>query len=65
MQPDDKTMEPTLAGKAYLACLGSAVSALTIGQVNQYLQAAAFVVAIISGLCAARYYWKKTRNDSE
>lgn len=31
----------------------------TIAQVNDYLQAGAFVVGIISGLCAAYYYVKK------
>jgi hypothetical protein len=33
-----------------------------IAQLNDYLQAGAFIVAIISGLCAARYYWKKAHN---
>ena len=36
---------------------------MTIGQLNQYLQAAAFVVAIISGLCAARYYIKRSNDQ--
>lgn len=32
-----------------------------ISQVNEYLQAASFIVAIISGVCAGWYYWKKSR----
>jgi hypothetical protein len=32
---------------------------LTIGEVNQYLQALAFLVAIVSGSCAAFYYIRK------
>lgn len=40
----------------------AAATGLTIGQINQYLQAAAFVVAIISGLCAAWYYIRKSRH---
>jgi hypothetical protein len=30
-----------------------------IVQVNQYLQAAAYIVAILSSLCAAYYYLRK------
>lgn len=33
----------------------------TVAQLNEYLQAGAFIVAMISGLCAAYYYWKKSR----
>lgn len=32
---------------------------MNIVQVNQYLQAAAYIVAILSGLCAAYYYLRK------
>ena len=32
---------------------------LTILDINPFLQAGAFIVAMISGICAARYYWKK------
>jgi len=34
---------------------------MTIGQINQYLQAGAFVVSMIAGLCAAFYYVRKAR----
>lgn len=34
---------------------------LTIGQVNEWLQAGAFLVAMISGACAARYYHIKSK----
>lgn len=39
----------------------TALFGLTIGELNQYLQAGAFIVAIISGLCAAFYYIRKSR----
>lgn len=35
---------------------------ITIADVNQYLQAGAFVVSMIAGLCAAVYYIKKSRD---
>lgn len=38
---------------------GGITVGLTIGQLNQYLQAGAFIVAMISGLCAAWYYIRK------
>ena len=50
-----------------IADTGAAVSAgcvaigFSIGEVNQYLQAAAFIVAVISGSCAAYYYIRKAR----
>lgn len=34
----------------------------TIAQVNEYLQAGAFVVGIVSGLCAAYYYIRKANS---
>jgi len=34
-----------------------------IVQVNQYLQAGAYIVAILSGLCAAYYYWRKANRE--
>jgi hypothetical protein len=44
---------------------GGAVVGTTIGQVNQYLQAGAYTVAMISGLCAAYYYVRKARRKDE
>lgn len=41
----------------------SAVSGVTWAQVNEVLQAATFVVAIISGLAATYYYIKKGRQS--
>lgn len=37
----------------------AATVGLSILDVNPFLQAGAFIVAMISGICAARYYWKK------
>lgn len=50
-----------IAGAAAGISGGSAVAGMTVGQFNEYLQAGAFIVAIISGLCASWYYvFKKT-----
>lgn len=40
---------------------GSLVFGLTIGQVNQYLQAGAFLTTMIVGVAAFLYYRAKTR----
>lgn len=37
----------------------------TIVEVNQYLQAGAFIAAIISGLCAAVYYIRRVRTPKD
>jgi hypothetical protein len=55
---------PHMAERA--AAVATALSGVTyvgatIAEVNQYLQAGAFVVAMISGLCAAVYYITKIR----
>lgn len=42
---------------------GTFLFGLTIGQLNQYLQAGAFVLTMISAACAAMYYVKKTFFD--
>ncbi len=39
----------------------SAIFGVAIGTVNDYLQAAAFLVAIISGIAATAYYVKQGR----
>ncbi len=44
-----------------LTCGGGIVFGLAIQDVNLYLQAGAFLVAMISGCCAAYYYLKKAR----
>lgn len=36
-----------------------AVLGMTVGQLNEWLQAGAFIVSIVAGICAARYYWLK------
>lgn len=36
-----------------------AVLGMTVGQLNEWLQAGAFIVSIVAGICAARYYWVK------
>lgn len=35
------------------------VAGWTIGEINQWLQAGAFLVSMIAGLCAAYYYLRK------
>jgi len=55
---------PQMAERA--AAVATALSGVTyvgatIADVNQYLQAGAFIVAMISGLCAALYYIRKIR----
>lgn len=40
---------------------GAILFGMTIAQINQYLQAGAFIVAIVSGSCAAWYYIRKAR----
>lgn len=39
----------------------SAIFGVAIGTVNEYLQAAAFLVAIISGIAATIYYVRKSK----
>ncbi len=39
----------------------SALFGVAIGTVNDYLQAGAFIVAIVSGLAATVYYVRKSR----
>lgn len=41
---------------------GAILFGMTIAQINQYLQAGAFIVAIVSGSCAAWYYIRKGRS---
>lgn len=43
---------------------GSLVFGLTIGQLNQYLQAGAFITTMIVGVAAFCYYRAKTREIS-
>jgi hypothetical protein len=51
-------------GETFLAIgAGSGLAGMTIGQINEWLQAGAFIVSMIAGLCAAFYYVKKTRSD--
>jgi hypothetical protein len=47
-------------GQAALSTCGlSFLAGCTITQVNEYLQAGAFIVSMVAGLCAAVYYVKK------
>lgn len=44
-------------GQALLgAAGGSFIVGMSIEQINEYLQAGAFIVSMIAGLCAAVYY---------
>lgn len=56
-------MRPEIADRVADAAVGVSVGStagtalvVNIATVNQWLQAAAFLVAIISGLCASWYY---------
>lgn len=42
-------------------CSLSFLTGCTVGELNEYLQAGAFIVAMVSGLCAAVYYLKQIR----
>lgn len=57
---DPTTNDTVRSGEALLGgTAGIMVAGMTIGQLNEYLQAGAFIVAMISGLCAAFYYLRK------
>lgn len=59
-----QTFERTVNVVATSGVGGGIVTGITIGQLNEYLQAAAFCVAIISGICASFYYIvKASRKD--
>lgn len=50
----------TRAGQFMLGTMGgSLVVGVSIETVNKYLQAGAFVVSMVAGLCAAFYYIRK------
>lgn len=50
-----------VARDSLLAGLVALIAGLSIGTINQWLQAGAFLVSIIAGLAATRYYLKKSR----
>lgn len=51
---------PDRAADTAAAASGAAtIVGASIGQINQYLQAAAYIVAMVSGICAAYYYIRK------
>jgi hypothetical protein len=56
-------MDPQHVADRVAGTAAASASALTLGvsiaTVNEYLQAAAFLVAIISGLAATLYYLRK------
>lgn len=54
----DVTHEHTAGASASISIV-SFFTGLTLAQVNEWLQAGAFIVAIISGLAATYYYIKK------
>jgi hypothetical protein len=47
-----------------MVCGGSLLFGLSISQLNEYLQAGAFIVAIVSGSCAAYYYLKRAAREN-
>lgn len=47
----------TLAGLSGVSTIGG----FTLAQINELLQAGAFIVAIISGLAATYYYLKRSK----
>lgn len=48
-----------VANAATATCVGGTIFGVAIGTVNQYLQAGAFIVAMISGIAATFYYVRK------
>lgn len=48
---------------AHAACVGSGFAMIPISEINQWLQAGVFVVGMVSGICAAIYYIRKSRAD--
>lgn len=58
-------MNPNGGVNAAHAGLGVAVGSWSAGisilQINQYLQAGAFIVSMIAGVCAAIYYIRKSK----
>lgn len=56
--------EAAAAVAAGLSSGAALIGATVIHEVNEYLQAGAFIVAMVSGTCAALYYitvWRKNR----
>jgi len=54
-------VQDRVADTAAATASGSLVFGMTIGQINQYLQAGAFLVSIITGIFAIRYYIRRSR----
>ncbi len=52
-------VQDRIADTAAATASGSLIFGLTIGQINQYLQTIAFVVSIVTGLFAIRYYIRR------
>jgi len=44
--------------------VGSWTFGVSIGQINEYLQAISFIVGMIAAGCAARYYYVKAREKN-
>lgn len=51
-----------LANAATLVSGGATVFGVSVSTINEYLQMASFVVAIVSGACAAVYYYRKSKS---
>lgn len=49
------------ARDSLLAGIVALIAGLSIGTINQWLQAGAFLVSIVAGIAATRYYIKKSR----
>lgn len=57
-------LQDRMADVGAVTSVSCATVGITIGQLNQYLQAGAFIVAIISGLCASYYYIRRSRSKN-
>lgn len=52
-----------LALKGFYTSGGATLFGVALSNINQWLQAGAFIVAMISGICAAVYYVRKSRTS--
>lgn len=49
------------ARESLITAFAALLAGMTIGNINQYLQAGAFIVSMIAGLAATRYYLRKSK----
>jgi hypothetical protein len=54
-----------IADAALAISAGAIFTGMTIGQVDQYLQAFAYLTGSIAAIISALYYYKRWRDDAE